>query len=244
MSVTTVSQAQYMALCSTCALTHPCRTIRLYEDFEQRHRGHRVSLLNRDWLHEVKGSSLAPHRPKGKIAVLLPPEAARRAQMEVLDARPNANFNIGYGVVTAISITLDGLASSATGGRECAAISNGAVFYLDAQVQTTLVLPAGAVINDKACYVYAYGAINASYTTNATGADAAITLLTPSALPVIATLPMPTANIGYNSTPIGIARGFDGIMPFAWGIVVRNYTGLTLAAGNTANYRGVYAVST
>lgn len=158
-----------------------------------------------------------------------------------------ADRKLAYGTSTAFTITLNSLASSATAGRESTAIDNTSNLYEDALVQVTVTLQAGTPGTDKTVYVYAYGSEDGStYTDNATGSDAAITLRDPSCLVLIGVIPVPDAGgVTYESSPMAVARAFGGKLPRKWGIVVRNYTNVALhaSAGNSATYSGVYGTN-
>ncbi len=147
-----------------------------------------------------------------------------------------------FGTSTAITITLANLASSATAGRESTVIDNSSDLFLDALVYVTVNVGAGSIANDKCAYVFAYGSEDGTnYTDNATGSDAAITLNVPTNLHLVAVISMPTASLTYKAV-FSVAQAFGGVLPRKWGIVVRNYCGLALAAANNAaSYSGVYA---
>lgn len=155
-----------------------------------------------------------------------------------------ADRKIAYDTSQALTITLNSLASSATAGRESTAVDNTTNKYLDALVQVKVTLQTGTPGNDKGVYVYAYGSEDGStYTDNATGTDAAITLRDPSALVLIGFIPCPdSGGVTYEGSPMSVARAFGGRLPRKWGIVVRNYTNVALhaSAGNSASYTGLY----
>lgn len=146
-----------------------------------------------------------------------------------------------------ITITLNSLASSATAGRQSTAIDNSTNLYIDALVQVNINMPgAGSVANDKCCYVYAYGTADGgtTYSDGVGGTDGAFTHSDPPNLRLIGVVNCPTNTGTYHGGPFSVAAAFGGILPDHFGIVVRNYTGLTLnASGNTAIYQGVYAQS-
>jgi hypothetical protein len=154
------------------------------------------------------------------------------------------DIKTAFGATTALTITLNGLASSATGARESTVVDNGTNLYLDALVTVIFELAAGSPANDKAVYVYAYGSEDGTnYTDNATGADAAITLRDPTNLRLIGVIACPDAGgLSYKSHPMSVAAAFGGRLPRKWGIVVRNYTGVAgESSGCSASYSGVYA---
>lgn len=155
-----------------------------------------------------------------------------------------ANIKQEFGSSTAITITLNSLASAGT--RESTAIVNTTDKFLDALVTVIAKLAAGTPASDKAIYVYAYGSEDGTnYTDNATGYDAAITLRNPTNLKLVATIAVPDAGaLTYKSHPFSIAAAFGGVMPRKWGIVVENKSGLALdTTGNSASYTGIYASS-
>ena len=145
---------------------------------------------------------------------------------------------IAYGTSTAIMITLNGLASSATAGRESTAIDNTINKFLDALVTVTLKAADLVLADDKAAYVYAYGSEDGiNYSNVATGVDAAHT---PKVLPLVKVIPLEQNTI--QRVVFSIAQAFGGVMPRKWGIVVRNYSGQVLAAtDNSASYTGIYS---
>ena len=148
-------------------------------------------------------------------------------------------MKIAYGNSTAITITLNGLASSATAGRESTAIDNTINKFLDALVTVTLKAADAALANDKAAYVYAYGSEDGvNYSDLATGLDAAHT---PKVSPLIKVIPL-EQNVSQRVI-FAIAQAFGGVMPRKWGIIVRNYSGQALAAaGNSVSYTGIYSI--
>lgn len=156
-----------------------------------------------------------------------------------------ASIKVAYGTSTALTITLASLASSATVGRESTAVDNTSNLWVDAIVQVKVALQSGSAANDKAVYVYAYGSEDgATYTDNATGSDAGITLRSPTNMRLIGVIPVPDGGVAtYESQPMSVATAFGGHMPRKWGIVVRNYSGLALSAtegDHSYKYTGVY----
>lgn len=149
---------------------------------------------------------------------------------------------------TAITITLNSLASGAA--REGTAVDNSSALLLDALVQVTVTTPALTPAADKAVYVYAYGALEAtspeypSDDNGITGVDAAYTPNDPTNLKLIGVIPVLTASKTYRSEPLSVAAAFGGILPVKWGIVVLNKSGQALAAsGNSAKYMGIVSQS-
>ena len=154
-----------------------------------------------------------------------------------------------YGAATALTITLNALAASATAGRASVEVDNTSTKYLDALVQVKVTV--GTVSGNKVVNVYAYGTVdetNIGYTGHnggITGVDAAYTLVEPTMLRLIGTLPCPTSSVAHVSMPMSVAAAFGGVLPEKWGLFLINDTGAALAgSGNAVYYRGIYASST
>lgn len=150
-----------------------------------------------------------------------------------------------FGASAALTITLASLASSATAARESTAVDNTSNLFLDTLVQVKIKLQTGTPANDKAVYIYAYGSEDGTdYTADVSGSDAAYTLRAPTNLRLLGIIQCPdSGGLTYRSHPMSIREAFGGVMPRKWGIVVRNYTGVTFdsTGGNhEATYSGVY----
>lgn len=159
-----------------------------------------------------------------------------------------ASIKLAYASSASITMTLASLASSATAGRESTAIDNTSNLYIDALVYLAVKLQTGTPANDKIIYVYLYGSEDGTnYTDNVTGSDAAVTLRVPTNLRFADAIQVPdSGGLTYKSNPISVARVFGGVMPRKWGVVLRNYTGVTLSAtegDHTKSYTGVYYTS-
>lgn len=147
-----------------------------------------------------------------------------------------------------LTCTLASLASSATAGRESTVIDNSSNKYLDALVMLQAKLQTGTPANDKAIYVYAYGTVDTTtptYPDKVTGADAAITLDDPHNVKLIGTLFAAAAGgLTWKGGPWSVAAAFGGVLPEKWGIVVRNFTGVTLSATEGDHkklWQGIYS---
>jgi len=140
-----------------------------------------------------------------------------------------------------ITITLASLGSGAA--RESAAVDNTSSLYLYAMVY--LAIKVGTVSGTKAVNVYGAGSADGTnYTDNATGADAAITLSSPTNLKLIAVIATPTSSATYKYVIGSVAQAFGGVLPAKFSIIVENQTGAALDAteGNhTKQVRGVWA---
>jgi hypothetical protein len=148
----------------------------------------------------------------------------------------------------AIACSLASLGSSATAGRASAAIDNSTNLFLDALVFLQVRTGSGAIGNDKAVYVYAWGIVDATagptYPDAVTGSDAAVTLNDPTQLPLLGVVFCPAATTTYKAGPWSVASCFGGVLPQKWGIVVRNYTGIALSATEGDHkklYQGILA---
>ena len=156
-----------------------------------------------------------------------------------------STFKTLYGTNNqAITLTLAGLAASATVGRASTAVDNTSNLYLDALV--FLEVETGTVSGDKQVLLYAYGTVDGgtTYTGGVTGTDAGFTRLDPTVLRPIAVIPTPSNSVVSQAGPFSIAQAFGGVLPALWGLVVCNDTGATFSAtsaNNKAFYQGVLA---
>lgn len=156
-----------------------------------------------------------------------------------------ADVKYAFGAATAITLTLNSLASSATAGRASTAVDNGTNLYLDALVDVRIVFPNSAPGSDSAIYVFAYASLDGTnYPEDITGTDAALTFKTNTPLPLLGVIPAIQNEDAYWG-PWSVASCFGGILPPKWGIAIRNFGGQTLtASNNTIQYRGVYRTVT
>jgi hypothetical protein len=150
---------------------------------------------------------------------------------------------ISYGTSTAITCTINSLASSATAGRGSVAVDNTTNLYDDAMLTVTVVTTATALGNDFACYVYIYGSEDGTtYSASsgeAVGTDVAVTLANPTNMKGPYVLACPAISTTYRLVVGSVASSFGGIMPRKWGIVVQNYAGTALSTGCSASYTGI-----
>jgi hypothetical protein len=150
-----------------------------------------------------------------------------------------------FGGTTAITCTLASLASGSA--RESTAIDNTSNLYIDAALQLAFKLQAGAPSGDKVINVYVYGSVDGTnYSDNATGADAAVTLRSPTNLIPVLSIQCPDAGaLTYKDIVASVAAAFPGgILPPKWGIVIENKTGVAFSAtegDHTKQYRGIHA---
>ena len=157
------------------------------------------------------------------------------------------DIKTAYGTSTAITCTLASLASSATAGRESTAIDNTTNKFFSADITIAVALQTGTPANDKAVYVYIYGSEDGTiYDDNATGTDAAITLRVPTNLRLLGVIPCPDSGALTYEKILSTVHAYPDGLPRKWGIVIRNYTGVTLSAteGNhTKTYTGRFATA-
>lgn len=144
----------------------------------------------------------------------------------------------------AITITLAALANAAA--RESTVVDNRTNLFLDALVQLKVKAPAASTATTGYVNVYAYGTSDdgTTYGDTATGADAALTLTSPTNLRLIGRINVVVDSVTYKSNPMSVAAAFGGVLPAKWGIVIENQTGGTLPSGGSdhaAKYQGVYA---
>lgn len=158
----------------------------------------------------------------------------------------------------AITVTANSLASSATAGRQSTVVDNRTNLFEDVLIGAQFTVPTGgSSANDKCIYIYVFGtADDTNYAaersvagTQATigASDAAYSpadptvAMTPLILAKIVPVPVaPTSTNGvYIIPPFSLAQFFGGRMPAQWGVVIRNYCGITLhSSGNSMWYQG------
>lgn len=149
-----------------------------------------------------------------------------------------------------ITITLNSLGNSAvlptsTGVRQSVYVDNSVDLFLDILLTVSVTLNAGSPANDKCLYVFVYGTVDGgtTYSGAASGTDSAYTLRSPSNLYPIGVINTPDLGGLTYSRIFSVASAFGGPgnLPSRWGIVIQNYSGLSLAAsGNSVKYQGMY----
>jgi len=157
-----------------------------------------------------------------------------------------ASLKTEYGTdAQAITCTLASLASAAA--REATVIDNTTNKWLDAYVQVAVKTGAGAPAGQKAVNVYCYGTVDTAtptYPDAVTGADAGITLVSPTELTLLGVIYTPSASTTYKGQVWSVAKALGIYLPEKWGIVIENQVGQTLDAteGNHKKiYQGLYA---
>lgn len=156
-----------------------------------------------------------------------------------------ATTNVKYNSAgTALTITLNSLAASATVGRQSTVVDNTSNLYDDAMVTVVVSTSASALASPNAVYCYLTGEFDAvpnydqdSAVVGAT--DAGYTIDAPSNLRLAAIINCSTSSKVYNKS-FSVAQAFGGVMPSKWALVVVNNTGQTLlGSGNSATYCGI-----
>lgn len=153
-----------------------------------------------------------------------------------------ATINIAYASTASLTHTLASLATGSA--RESTAIDNTSTLYTDVMLYYAIKLATGTPASNLCINFYVYASVDGSnYTDNATGADAALTMRSPTNLILIKPENTPTSGaLVYKYTFLSIAAAFGGNLPPKWGIVVENNTNLAFDSteGNhTKSYRGV-----
>jgi hypothetical protein len=209
-------------------------------------------------LRHLKGSPFEGKRIAGGLAILDVDELLRahsRRQIAIVDDIVVPTVGGGANVKTAlgteaqtITCTLASLASGSS--REATAIDNTTNLWLEALVMVQITLQSGTPASDRAVYVYAAATVDNAGPTwpdAVTGADAAITLNSPTNLRLLGAINAPTSAGVFKGGPWSVSSIFGGVLPSHWSIVINNATGIALTAteGNHKKlYQGVYATST
>lgn len=137
-----------------------------------------------------------------------------------------------YGTTTAITITLNGLATSATAGRKSTSFDFAGAPM--AVIDVVCEVGAGTIANDKGAHVWLARSLDGTnYEDGATSGDADYTPPTPSNMLYLGMVSIPVQSATYR-------KSFVVLDPYPGQIlVVRNYSGIALGAGSSAQYRSV-----
>lgn len=149
-----------------------------------------------------------------------------------------ADVKIAYASAASLTHTLASLASSATAARESTVVNNASNLYLDALVEVCVETSTGTIANDRGVHVLVYASVDGgtNYSSRCTGSDAAYTLDDPTALRYAIYIPTPAVSTVYRCAPFSVAELFGGVLPQRWGLVVLNYSGVSLTASTSNNY--------
>lgn len=144
-----------------------------------------------------------------------------------------------FSSATSLTLTSANLASSATAGWMSAVVDNSTNLYLDALVSIELAAVNTAPANHKRIYLFAYGLVDtagSAYTSTgaATPSGSVGTITFPDittleiVAPLLGAVPYPVINVANNGGPFSVARCFGGTLPSKWGVLMLNYSGMTL----------------
>ena len=143
-----------------------------------------------------------------------------------------ATSSLVYGTTTTVTMTLNGLATSATAGRKSAAfaLTNAPMAMID----VVCVVGAGTIANDKGAHVWLARSLDGTnYEDGATDGDANYTPPSPSNMLYLGMVSIPVASATYR-------KSFLLLDPYPSHIlVVRNYSGIALGAGSLVQYRTI-----
>lgn len=155
-----------------------------------------------------------------------------------------ADINIKRGTATALTWTIDSLASSVTAGRQATAVDDTATKALDYLLTLHIVYPNSAPANDKSLYLYVAGFDGTNWSGGASGSDAAYTFDDITAHPTPLRGPQAmwmVQNKTRDFGPFSIASFFGGIVPIKWAPILINYSGQTLSTTCSATYQAITA---
>jgi hypothetical protein len=162
-----------------------------------------------------------------------------------LNSGMSTTNKLAYSSATSIACGIDGLANNTS--RSSASITNNTNLFLDALVSLQLQITSGTLSTTPAIFVYVYSQSVSGFTDGVVGVDQNYTLPNPTNLKLAQIIPY-TGTVGGNpvlSSEFSVASCFGGILPEAWGIVVNNQTGCTLAGNlgqevnNSAQFIGI-----
>lgn len=160
-----------------------------------------------------------------------------------------ADIRTGYGASgQALTITLTGLADSATVGRQSTSVDNASNRYLDALISAKFGLTTGTISAPSAVFVYAYASVDggSEFPDTVAGTDGTITINSPTQLKLLGAVYCAAQSTVYKGGPWSIAALYGGRMPERWGVVVINDCGIALSgtAGDQAiEWQGIFATS-
>ncbi len=162
-----------------------------------------------------------------------------------------ADVKTAYGTAgQALTITLTSLADATSAGRESLVVSNATDKFLDVLITAKIKTQnSGTIAAPSAAFVYSYGSVDAAseFPDTVTGADAAITLNSPTQLKLLGAVYAAAINTTYKGGPWSLAALYGGRMPERWGIVIVNDTGTALSAvgaDHAVEWQGVFTTVT
>ncbi len=238
-----------VAACYLCRKYHPLRGNNAdqdYADFAFRHpthSGHVVTRLTPDYLRRAMNRA----------------QARRKLRFDsILNFTHNASVLEAFqGSDQSLDLTsFNSLASSATAGWSSTYIDNSANLYLDYIAALTVAQVNTAPASDKCFYLYAATSLNttdrptsgaSSGNVVANSSSTAAVLTFPSVSTLVVLFPQynrmdyPVQNIANQSSLMGVAGAFRGVLGLYVWLPILNFSGMTVAAsGNAYKYRGVY----
>lgn len=151
--------------------------------------------------------------------------------------------NIKYSASSALTLTANSLAASATACRQSTVIDNSTNLYIDAYVTIISSTSNSALGSSLTIPIYISGSedgTNFDHDNAALGAsDAGYTINAATNLKRAALMNAGTSGTSYVAT-FSVAQLFGGVMPRKWAVVECNDTNQTLAAsGNSASFTGI-----
>lgn len=149
-----------------------------------------------------------------------------------------------YGTTTAVTITLDALAtdSGLLIGRQSTMVDNTSDLAMDVLIQGKIKAGASTPTNLKQIEIWAIGGDGSNRSAGAGASDAGFTPTGEKTLMRLLTI-IPTdatADHVYEFGPLSLAQAFGGVVPKSWGIYVVHNMGVSLAAtGHEIKYTPV-----
>jgi hypothetical protein len=139
-----------------------------------------------------------------------------------------------------VTITVAGLANGAS--RASTVVDNTTTLYDDVLIFGIILANAAGTSATGYVNIFGYGTVDggSNYSESCTGSDAAITLVSPTNLVLIAQVNVVANGVTYKAGPYSFCRmmGFDRL-PNKWGIVLQNQSGAAIGATATITYQGV-----
>ena len=139
-----------------------------------------------------------------------------------------------------VTITVAGLANAAA--RASTVVDNTTTLYDDVLIFAIILSYGSGVSANGYVNIFGYATVDggSNYSEGCTGSDAAITLVAPTNLVLIAQMNVVANGTTYKAGPYSFCRmmGFDRL-PAKWGVVVQNQSGAAIGATATITYQGV-----
>lgn len=138
-------------------------------------------------------------------------------------------------LTSAQAITLTGASLASTSSRQSTAVDNSTNLAEDALVQFACTSASSGVSATGVVNIFAVATVDGgtTYGQSASGSDASITLTVPPNAALIGSMNVVANSTAYKSNPCSVARGFGGVLPQKWAIIIQNLTGAALSATAT-----------